>query len=376
MDSRYSIVDVNALAHNLTVIKKRVGSSLVMPIVKANAYGHGLVPCAQFFEKQGADYLGVALIEEALELRAAGITLPILALGSIVADQLPLFINHTIDITASSIEKLLLINECAHKLGKKARVHLKIDTGLGRIGVRHTNAEKFFLHAVSLPHIDIVGVASHFATADNPDTTYLREQCARFYEATLFFEKHSLPTPLRHIAGSGGIMQCPETYFDMVRPGIMLYGVYPQTWMRSLCELKPVMSLRARVVYFKVLLQDSAISYGHTWKTEKDTRVITLPVGYGDGYPRALSNKGHVLVHGQKCPIVGNICMDQMMVNIGAASAYNGDETVLIGQSGEHHITVTDVADWYGGSAYELLVTLNARIPRYYSTPSSVSLST
>ena len=366
-ESRYGIINFNALAHNFATIKQQVGSSLIMPIVKANAYGHGLVPCAQFLETQGAGYLGIALIEEALQLRKAGITMPLLVLGSIINDQIPLFLDHTIDIMASSIEKLQLINHYAQQFGKKARVHLKIDTGLGRIGIRYSNAEKFFLEAVSLKHIEIVGITSHFATADNPDTTYMREQCERFYEASLFFEKHSLPMPLRHIANSGAIMQLQESYFDMVRPGIMLYGVYPQSWMKSLCDLKPVMSLYARVVFFKVALPNAGISYGLSWKAHSNTRIITLPIGYGDGYPQALSNKGHIILQNNKYPIVGTICMDQMMVDIGSGQAYNGDEVVLIGRSGNQEITINELVDCYGGSAYEFLVSLNMRIPRHYT---------
>lgn len=372
MDSRYSIIDFNALAYNFSTIKNLVGSSRVMPIVKANAYGHGLVQCAQFLEKNNADYFGVALIEEAVQLRQAGISKNILVLGSIVADQMPLFLEYNVDIIVASIEKLQAINDCARQRGTKARVHLKIDTGLGRIGVRAANAEKFFLEALNAKHIDIIGITSHFATSDAQDTTFMREQYAKFHEATLFFEKHSLKMPLRHIANSGAIMQFPESHFDMVRPGIMLYGIYPQTWMRSLCHLKPVMSLYARVVYFKVLLENSRISYDLTWKADKNTRVITLPIGYGDGYPRALSNKGQVLLNGCKYPIVGNVCMDQMMVNIGSGQAYNGDQAVLIGKSGDQEITINDLADSFGGSPYEILVLLNSRIPRQYLYPAAI----
>ncbi len=371
MESRYSIIDFNALAYNYSVIKGLASSSFIMPIVKANAYGHGLVECAQFLETQHADYFGVALIEEAVQLRKAGISKPILVLGSIVTDQMALFLEYAVDIMVASIEKLQAINDCARQYGTTARVHLKIDTGLGRIGVRAANAEKFFLEALKAKHIDIIGVTSHFATADAQDTTYMREQCARFQQATYFFEKHSLQMPLRHIANSGAIMQFPESYFDMVRPGIMLYGIYPQSWMKPLCTLKPVMSLYARVVYFKVLLENSRISYDLTWKADKNTRVITLPVGYGDGYPRALSNKGHVLINGIKYPIVGSICMDQMMVNIGSGQAYNGDQAILIGASENDAISINELADSCNGSPYELLVLLNSRIPRHYVYPAT-----
>ena len=204
------------------------------------------------------------------------------------------------------------------------------------------------------------------------DIAYMQEQCQRFAQATEFFTTHGLPMPLRHMANSGAIMQLPESYFDMVRPGIMMYGIYPQTWMQSLMKLQPVMSLYARVVFFKVLLENEGVSYGLTWKTDKNTRVITLPVGYGDGYPRSLSNKGYVLMQGRRYPIVGNVCMDQMMVNIGSAQAYCGDEVVLIGKSGDMEITINNLVDLYGGSPYEFLVLLNSRIARRYTDNSEL----
>lgn len=367
MESRYSVIDFNAVQYNFSAIKNIVGSALVMPVIKANAYGHGLTEFAQFYERAGADYLGVAFIEEAIQLRKAGVTIPIVALGTIVSEQIPLFFRYAIDITVASLERLHAVDDYARQHTTKARVHLKIDTGLGRIGVRAANSEKFFIQALQKKHIEIVGVSSHFATSDAQDTTFMHEQFEKFMHATSFFEKNSLSVPLRHIANSGAIMQFPASYCDMVRPGIMLYGIYPQTWMKQLIKLKPAMSLYARVVYFKVLLENSRISYNLTWKTDKDTRVITLPVGYGDGYPRALSNKGQVLLNGCRYPIIGNICMDQMMVDIGNSDAFNGDRVVLIGTSGNEEITVNELADTCAGSPYEILTCLNARIPRSYS---------
>lgn len=369
MESRHSIINLDALASNFLAIQHTVGSARVMAIVKANAYGHGLVACSRFLQQQGVTYFGVAFIQEAIELRLAGISVPILVLGGVMQEQIPLFLEHDIEIMASSIDKLLAIDACASKYGKKARVHLKIDTGLGRIGVRYTNAEQFFLTAISLPAIEIIGVASHFATADSDqpqDVAYMREQCTRFAQITEFFTRYGLPMPLRHIANSGAIMQLPESYFDMVRPGIMMYGVYPSSWMSKCMPLQSVLSLYARIVFFKVLLKDQALSYGLTWRTDTDTRVITLPVGYGDGYPRALSNKGYVLIQGKKYAIIGNVCMDQMMVNIGNDQAYCGDEVVLIGKSGDQEITINSLVDLYGGSPYEFLVLLNSRISKQY----------
>ena len=375
MESRYSIIDFNALAYNFLAIKQKVGNSKVMAIVKANAYGHGIVECSLFLQIQGVNYFGVALIEEAIILRNAGITLPILVLGGVMIEQIPLFLSYDIDIMASSIDKLIAIDACASKHGKKAKVHLKIDTGLGRIGVRYTNAEQFFTVAMNLLSIEVVGVASHFATADDQDDAYMRLQYERFNHATQFFPQHGYPMPLRHIANSGAIMQLPESHFDMVRPGIMLFGVYPQSWMKNLFEIKPVMSLYARIVYFKVVLQDASVSYGLTWKSEQNTRVITLPVGYGDGYPRALSNKGFILMRGKKYPLVGTICMDQMMANICEDEAFCGDEVVLIGQSGDLQLTINNLVDCYGGSAYEFLVLLNSRIARRYQPVTDVHFS-
>jgi alanine racemase len=366
VQSRYAIIDTQALSYNFVEIKKKVGSAKIMAIVKANAYGHGLVGCALFLEQQGADYFGVAFIEEAILLRNAGITLPILVLGGVIAEQIPLFLRYDIEIMASSIEKLRAIHACALEHNIQAKVHLKIDTGLGRIGVRHTNAYNFFTQALELSGIKIVGVASHFATADDQDPAYMREQCQKFNQITQFFPEHGLAMPLRHIANSGAIMQLPESYFDMVRPGIMLYGVYPQSWMKNLWNLQPVLSLYARVVYFKVVEQGAGVSYGLTWQAQRNSRVITLPIGYGDGYSRALSNKGYVLVNGRLYGIIGNICMDQMMVDIGSDTAYCGDEVVLIGRSGDLQIAINDLVDCYGGSAYEFVVLFNSRIARIY----------
>lgn len=366
MESRYSIINFNALAYNFSAIQQKVGSRKIMAIVKANAYGHGIVECALFLQAHGAHYFGVAFIEEAIVLRNSGITLPILVLGAVITEQIPLFLEYNIELMASSIHKLMLIDACANQYGKKAKVHLKIDTGLGRTGVRFTNTEEFFTIAMNLSSIEVIGVASHFATADNQDNSYMILQFERFCKAVQFFPDHGYSMPLRHIASSGAIMQFPESYLDMVRPGIMLYGVYPQTWMKNLLSIQPVMSLYARVVYFKVILSGDSISYGLTWKFDKNTRIITIPIGYGDGYPRSLANKGYVLMKDKKYPIVGNICMDQMMVDIGVESAYCGDEIILIGRSDNTEITINDLVDLYGGSPYEFLVSLNFRVAHKY----------
>ncbi len=366
MESRYAVIDLHALAQNFFTIQQKVGSRMVMAVVKANAYGHGIVECAVFLQSQGVHYFGVALIQEAITLREHGITIPILVLGGIDIQQIPLFLQYDIDIVASSITKLQAIEQCALQNNIKAKVHLKIDTGLGRIGVWYERAQEFIVTAILAQHINIVGVMSHFATSDDQDLSYARMQCERFLHVTQLFVQHGHPMPIRHMANSGAIMQLPESYFDMVRPGIMLYGVYPQSWMRLLVKLQPVLSLYARIVYFKVVQKGHAVSYGLTWTAVHDTRVITLPIGYGDGYSRSLSNIGYVLFQEKQYPIIGKICMDQMMVAIGQDSAFCGQLVTLIGRSGQSEITINQMVDWYQGSPYEFLVLLNSRIKRQY----------
>lgn len=367
MSSRYSIINLNALKENFNTVKQLTGNPLVMPIIKANAYGHGLIECGKFLENLGANYFGVALIEEAIQLRHAGIKIPILVLGSTIKEQISLFFKYDIQIIAPSIEKLELINKLAEEHKTVAKIHLKIDTGLARIGIRAENANKLINRALILKNIEIIGIASHFATSDELNSKLMHEQLDKFLNVCEIFKKLSVEMPIRHMANSGAIMQFKESYLDMVRPGIMLYGIYPSIWMKSLAKLNPVMSLHAKIVYFKVLLKNHGISYGHTFKTSKDTRVITVPIGYGDGYPRALSNKGYALFKGNKYQIIGNICMDQMMIDIGPdGEAYTGEEVTLIGKSGDLEITINDLIELYGGSPYEFLVTMNNRIERKY----------
>ena len=365
---RPSVVDISlsALSENLKTIRGLVGKTKVMAIVKANAYGHGLVVCGRHLEEHGADFLGAAFVEEGIQLRQAGVTMPILVLGGIVGTQIRYFLDYDLDLTASSVGKLEAIEDIAAAMGKKARVHLKIDTGLERIGVHYYTAETLFNKLLECKHIEAVGVFSHFACAkESPDFT--KVQLERFLEAISFFERHSLPTPMRHIAASSAILRQPETHLDMVRPGVSLYGVYPAGEFKRYAELKPVMSLRSQVVYFKVVKQGAGVSYGHTWVADRDTRVVTIPLGYGDGYSRRLSNQGTVLIRGKRYPVIGTICMDQVMVNIGQDEAYNGDEVVLIGSQGAETITVNELAEQLETNPHEIMVDFNLRLPRRYT---------
>ncbi len=360
------VVDLDALAANFLAIRQRVAPAKVMPILKANAYGHGLVPVARLMAALGADYLGVAVLEEGILLRKAGIRTPILVLGGIWGSQIPLFLKYDLTLTASSIEKLTQIDQAAAALGVTARVHLKIDTGMERIGVHDYSAEGFLEAALRSRHLQVEGIFSHFANADAADPASARLQLERFHEVLRFYERRSLPTPLRHMANSAAVLRLPEATFDMVRPGILLYGVYPSPDVPRTVSVRPALAWKTRVVYFKVTQPGRAVSYGWTWTPERQTRIVTLPVGYGDGYFRAMSNKAQVLIRGRRYPQVGRICMDQMMVNIGWETAYNGDEVMLIGEQGQERITVEDLAAWAGTIPYEVLTNINTRVPRVY----------
>ncbi|MBS3896077.1 alanine racemase [Silanimonas sp.] len=363
-------VDLGALAHNLQAIRARVGVP-VMAIIKANAYGHGLVPVARHLEACGVDQLGVAFVEEGVALRRAGVRTPILVMGGVYGRQLGEFIAHDLEITVSSIDKLRLAEAAAESLGRKAVVHLKIDTGMNRIGVQSDRCAPFLEAALASRWCTVKGLYSHLACADDPAHPMTALQRERFLEACAEAERISarlgVPMPIRHLANSGGVLHFPDTWLDMVRPGIALYGTLPDPASRDTVGLKPVLSLTSRVVYFKVVRAGATVSYGATWTAATDTRVVTIPIGYGDGWPRALSSKGEVLVRGGRRPIVGRICMDQFMVDLGASgTAYNEDEVVLIGRQGDQAISVEAVAAAAGTIPYEILTGLNERIPREY----------
>lgn len=360
-------VDLARLADNYRAIRSHVAPSGVMPILKANAYGHGLLRVAQLMESLGADYIGVAVLEEGILLRQNGIHMPILVLGGILGNQVPGFLKYDLTITASSVEKLSQVDQIAAQMGVKARVHLKIDTGMERIGVHDYNASAFLETALKCKSIHLEGIYSHFANADRPDLQNARLQLEKFLKVLSYFEKHSLPPPpLRHMANSPAILQLPEAYFDIVRPGILLYGVYPSPQVPHTVNVRPALSWKSRVVYFKVILPGHPVGYGSTWQTDHMVRAVTVPVGYGDGYFRSMSQKAQVLLRGRKYPVVGRISMDQVVVNIEWDSAYNDDEVILIGESGDQAITCEDLAEWAGTIPYEILTNINTRVPRVY----------
>lgn len=362
----YLEVDLARLADNYRAIAAHVAPARVMPILKANAYGHGLVEVARKLEAIGAPYVGVAYLEEGLRLREHGVRMPVLVMGGIVGSQIPRFLEQDLTLTASSVDKLRAVDEHAAAVGRPATVHLKIDTGMERIGVHWYSAEALLEASLKCRHVRVEGIFTHFANADGPDLAHARLQLERFHEVLAFYERRSLAPPLRHAANSGAILQLPDSHFDFVRPGILFYGATPAPEIALTIPVRQALRWVTSVVYFKVVKPGNPVSYGSSWTPDSLTRVVTLPAGYGDGYMRAMTGKAEVIIHGKRYPVVGRICMDQTMVSISWDTAHNGDEAVLLGESGGAAITIEELAAWAGTIPHEVLTSINTRVPRVY----------
>ncbi len=366
----YLEVDLNQLRQNLENIRRYVSPAKVMAVVKANAYGHSVDEVAPFIAPY-ADYLGVALVEEGVHLRALGLDGPVLVMGASLPEQMPLFVEHDLTAAISSPQLLEAADEAARSAGKKLRVHLKIDTGMERTGVHEYEAEPFIARSLACRNVEVEGIFSHFANSEAADLTHARLQIERFHEVLRIYDKlHAPIPPLRHMANSGGILQLPESHFDLVRPGIMFYGIYPRRDLNKVVEVKPAATWRSRVSFSKITEAGRPVSYGSLWQSDVPTRIVTIPCGYADGYFRRMTNKASVIVNGKKYPQVGRICMDQFMVNLGGDDARIGDSVILLGgeASGEH-ISPEDLADWAGTNEYEVMTNISVRVPRVVIAP-------
>ncbi len=332
--------------------------------IKANAYGHGLCQIGKAAEEAGVDYLGVAHLEEGKELRKAGVRLPILVLGALHENQIPDLIEYGLEFTISSRFKADLVATVCSSIKKNCRIHLEVDTGMQRTGVRPQTAIDLFQHLKNLNCFEIVGIYSHLATADQKGDINTEEQIRKFNHLV---EELPSSTPLiRHISNSHGAIFFPHSHLDMVRPALATFGYIPKEAPEALHQIQPCFVLKSKVSYFKVVEKGLGISYGHTYTTPQETRIVTVPIGYGDGYRRSLSNKGFVLIRGKRFPIVGTICMDQLMVDIGQNEVYVGDEVVLIGKQGKEEISLIEISQLVETIPYEILCNFNTRIPRFY----------
>jgi alanine racemase len=357
-------VNLTQLRRNLETIRTHVAPAKVMPMVKANAYGHGVDGVALYIEPY-ADYLGVAILEEGIHLRKLGITKPILVAGGTLPEQVPYFAKYDLTLTGSSVELLNAAEEISRSTGKRIRTHLKIDTGMERVGVREYEAEALIEKSMTCSHLEIEGIYTHLANSELPDKKFSLLQLERFHEVLDIYARGSIPLPpLRHVCNSGGILTLPEAYFDMVRPGIMFYGVYPGKDVDRLLDVRPALTWRSKVAYSKITRPGRPVSYGSLWQAEVESRIVTIPCGYADGYFRRMTNRAQVIVNGRKYPQVGRICMDQFMVNMGEDEARVGDEVILLGSG----ITAEDFAEWTGTNEYEVLTSISARVPRVFVT--------
>ena len=362
MRPTYLEVNLKQLRLNLEAIRKWVAPSAILAMVKANAYGHGVEGVAPFLEPF-VDYLGVALLEEGIQLRELGIRKPILVMGGALPDQIPEYLKYDLTLTASSQDLLIAGDHAAGLAGKSLRAHLKIDTGMERVGVRDTDARPFIEASLACRHLDIEGIYSHLANSELADRSFSLLQLERFQKVLSIYHELGVERPrLRHLCNSGGILQFPEGHLDMVRPGIMLYGVYPGPDVNRQVEVKPALAWRSQVVYSKITPPGRSISYGSLWEPSSPTRIVTIPCGYADGYFRRMTGLPQVMIKGKRYPQVGRICMDQFMVNVGQDDIRVGDPVTLLGEG----ITADDLGGWAGTNNYEPLTNISTRVPRVY----------
>ncbi len=365
-------VNLNAIQHNLLEVRKKLkDKTKLMVIIKADAYGHGAVPLAKALGKSGEiDAFGVAIIEEAVELREAGIDNPILILGYTPKEQYDQVVYYGVAQTVFQYEMALALSEEAIKQGKTAKIHIKLDTGMNRIGFSDTqNSLEEIKRIAALPGIEVEGLYSHFARADETDKASTLNQLERYIKFAARLEKEQIMIPIKHIANSAGIIEFPQAYFNMVRCGIATYGIYPSDMVdQNEIKLIPAMELKTHVIYVKDVEAGEGISYGATYVTKEKRRIATIPVGYADGYSRNLSNYGKVIIHGRFAPIVGRICMDQFMVDVtDLPEVKQGDSVTLLGRDGEANISAEELSIWSHSFAYELVCTVGKRIPRVYT---------
>ncbi|MBS5518867.1 MAG: alanine racemase [Acidaminococcus sp.] len=359
-------VDLSAIAHNVQVTRKALKpGTKICAVVKADAYGHGAVPVATAALAAGVNYLAVSMTQEALELREAGIMAPILILGTMTEEHEKALVDYNITQTVYDLAVAQELSAAALQENKVAKVHLAVDTGMNRIGCRPEEAANLAEAISKLPHVELEGMFSHFASADEMDKSFAESQYRKFMEADRAIKDRGIQIPLVHIDNSAGITEMKHTECDMVRQGITLYGLWPSDDVERCLDLKPALSLKAEVVFVKDVPAGEKIGYGCTYETKAPMKVATIPLGYADGYSRALSNRGYITIRGYKAPVVGRICMDQFMVDVtNVPGVHKGDEAVIFGPGG---VSLDQMAKWVGTIPYELMCLLSTRVPRKYT---------
>lgn len=364
----YAQVSLPAIGHNIDEVRKRLAPGVkLLAVIKADAYGHGACRVGKYLEPR-VNYFAVATLEEAVELREGGITRPILILSYVSPSQYPELVRYEITQTIDSLDQAEALEQAAAQAGKRAKIHIGVDTGMTRIGfqVREDEADRI-AQIAGLPHLEMEGIFTHFSCADQEDKSYCRMQLDKFERMYRYLEERKVNIPIRHICNSAGIMEFDRYRFDMVRSGIITYGMYPsEEVMKERLDLIPALEWKAHVIHVKDVEAGVSVGYGATFTTSRSvTRIATVSVGYADGYPRALSGRGSVLIHGKYAPILGRVCMDQMMVDVtGIPDIHEGDEAILWG--GSVSDTAETIARKTDTISYEVLCGVSRRVPRVY----------
>jgi alanine racemase len=363
----FAAIDMAALDHNFREVVRCGEGRQVLAVVKAGAYGHGAVEISRRLLSLGADMLGVALVEEGRELREAGIDAPVVVMGATFPEQAEAIVSLNLIPVVFSSSVAQALSDAAYKRRTTINLHVKIDTGMGRIGIAPEDAPDLIAEIRKLRNISVQGLMTHFADADLRDKEFASKQMDRFEALLRALEARKIKVPVRHVANSAAVLDFHRALFSMIRPGLMLYGYNPLEAGALEADLRPVLSLVTRISYMKKVPPGVPVSYGRTFTTNRESIIATLPIGYADGYGRSLSNTGEALVRGMRVPVVGRVCMDMCMIDVtDVPAAGEGDDVVLIGSQGSERITADDIAAKIGTIAYEVLCGISSRVPRIY----------
>lgn len=368
-------VDLKAIENNIKEIKRVAKDKEIIAVVKADAYGHGALDVVPVLLKNGADRLAVAVITEAIELREAGINVPILILGYTPISFADDIINYDIEQTVFDLNYAKELSKAALRLGKKAKIHISLDTGMGRIGFIPNEESINAIEEISkLDGIEITGMFTHFSTADEADKNYTREQFEKYKWTVDQLEKRDINVGIKHVANSATIIDLEEYYYDAIRPGIILYGYYPSNEVnKEKIKIRPALTLKSHVIHLKEVKEGTYISYGRKYVTKGIEKIATLPIGYADGYTRLLSGKVKVIINNKLVPVVGRICMDQCMINVSELDSVKvGDEVILLGETENCKYNADDIAKEIDTISYEILCMIGKRVPRVYKINESI----
>ncbi|MFQ5916378.1 MAG: alanine racemase [Candidatus Binatia bacterium] len=364
----FCLIDLESIRWNFRQARKKVGAGVkILSVVKANGYGHGAREVAATLEDEDSEGFGVATVEEGIELRKVGIHSPILILGGVFPEQLDELLDNKLTPIVSEVETLCRLEEMVQSRKISLGFHLKVDTGMGRIGFLASEMASWLPELTKLKALKLIGVMSHFTQMENAAQNYTQKQLGLFRHVLQRLRSEGYHPPFVHTAKSAGVLTFPPSHFTTARPGLMLYGIYPSPEMLKEATLKPALSWKTKILQLKKVPKGSSISYEQTFVTRRESFIATLPVGYADGYKRLLSNRGAVLVRGQRAPIAGLVTMDLTMVDVtGIRGVQQGDEVVLLGKQGEDTISADEMAQWADSISYEILTSISTRVPRIY----------